>query len=405
MTNKDLKNPLEEKDKDSLAIEQLIDYGQRQGYITLTDIVDFLPKTESDENLLEDVFETLTDAGIRYEEDEGEEDDTGEDLQSDEEREGLSQGFRLAGSSMESIETHDMVRLYLHEATRVPLLSAQEERDLSQRIELGRRAQVELTQGNVRPNRMKELRHLIEDGWEAREHLIRANTRLVISVARKYMGRGLPFLDLVQEGNIGLMRAAKKYDYHRGYKFSTYATWWIRQAITRALADQGRTIRLPVHMGDQISRMMREQHRLQQELGRTPTTEELADALDVTTEKVEQMAKVSQFPISLETPVGESDEEVFGDFVEDHETPDPEEIAAQLLLRRDLDELLEELPPREMRVLQLRYGLDGGDPMTLKEVGRRMGITRERVRQLESQAMSRIRSPKSQKKLRAYAEG
>ncbi|HZD55778.1 MAG TPA: sigma-70 family RNA polymerase sigma factor [Anaerolineales bacterium] len=405
MTNKDMKNPLEEKDKDSLAVDQLIDYGQRQGYVTLTDIMDFLPKTESDENLLEDVFEALTDAGIRYEEDEDEESDPGEDLSADEEREGVSHGFRLAGSNMDSIETHDMVRLYLHEATRVPLLSAQEERDLSQRIELGRRAQTELTRRNVPPNRMKELRQLIEDGWEARQHLIRANTRLVISVARKYMGRGLPFLDLVQEGNIGLMRAAKKYDYHRGYKFSTYATWWIRQAITRALADQARTIRLPVHMGDQISRMMREQHRLQQELGRTPTTEELADALDVTKEKVEQMAKVSQFPISLETPVGESDEEVFGDFVEDNDTPDPEEVAAQLLLRRDLDEVLDELPPREMRVLQLRYGLDGGDPMTLKEVGRKMGITRERVRQLESQALARIRSPQSQQKLRAYAEG
>ena len=310
----------------------------------------------------------------------------------------------MEGDPLENVDTDDTFRMYIKEATLVPLLSASEEAELSQRIERGRLAQSELSRGKVGSKRVRELRMLIEDGWEAREHLIRANARLVISVAKRYIGRGVPFLDLIQEGNIGLMRAAKKFDYHRGFKFSTYATWWIRQAITRALSDQSRTIRLPVHMGDQISRMLRAQNQLQQKLGRMPNKEELAEALGVSPEKVEQMMDVTRQPISLETPIGEDEDEMLGDFVEDRESPNPEDTATHQLLQEDLASVLETLPPRELRILQLRYGLVDGEALTLNEVGRRMGITRERARQLEVQALNRLRHPNTTQKLRPYAD-
>ncbi len=307
------------------------------------------------------------------------------------------------GDVLEGVDTDDIVRLYVKEAARVPLLTAEQETILAQRMERGRMAQEELGRGKVGPRRMAELRRLVEDGSAARERLIRANARLVISVAKKYLGRGLPFLDLVQEGNIGLMRAVKKYEYQRGFKFSTYATWWIRQAITRSLADQGRTIRLPVHMGDQVNRMLRKQHELAQELGRKPSLSELAEALEVPVAKVEKMMEVVQQPLSLQAPVGEDEEESLGDFIEDVTSLDPEESAMQALMESDLRERLEELPPRELRVLQLRYGLGDGQPLTLNEVGRRLGITRERARQLESQALRRLRTPGNEEKLRPYA--
>ncbi|HMK07798.1 MAG TPA: sigma-70 family RNA polymerase sigma factor, partial [Anaerolineales bacterium] len=242
----------------------------------------------------------------------------------------------------------------------------------------------------------------IEDGWAAREHLITANSRLVISVAKKYMGRGVPFLDLIQEGNIGLIRAAKKFDYRRGHKFSTYATWWIRQAVTRAIADQGRTIRVPVHMGDQINKLLRISHQLTQRLGRDPSTDELADALTVTPKKVENMIQVARRPLSLETPTDEEEDSVLGDFIEDEESPAPAETVTQSLLREHLHEVLNTLPPREVRILQLRYGLLDGQSYTLEEVGRKMGVTRERVRQIEAQALSRLRHPSHRRRLSDY---
>jgi RNA polymerase primary sigma factor len=263
-------------------------------------------------------------------------------------------------------------------------------------------AREELAKGNASPRRRSELRKLIEDGWAAREHLITANSRLVISVAKKYMGRGVPFLDLIQEGNIGLIRATKKFDYRRGHKFSTYATWWIRQAVTRAIADQGRTIRVPVHMGDQINKLLRVQHQLTQRLGREPSVEELAVALDVPPKKVENMIQVARRPLSLETPTDDEEDSVLGDFIEDDEAPPPDDTATYNLLKEHLGEVLNGLPPREVRILQLRYGLLDGQAYTLEEVGRKMGVTRERVRQIEAQALSRLRHPSIRRKLRDY---
>jgi RNA polymerase primary sigma factor len=301
-----------------------------------------------------------------------------------------------------NIDTDDMIGLYLKEVGRVPLLTAEEEVDLSQRIELGRMAREELARGGASPHRRLELRRLIEDGWLAREHLITANSRLVISVAKKYMGRGVPFLDLIQEGNIGLIRAAKKFDYRRGHKFSTYATWWIRQAVTRAIADQGRTIRVPVHMGDQINKLLRVQHQITQRLGREPSLDELAEALDVHPKKVENMIQVARRPLSLETPTDDEDDSVLADFIEDHDAAAPDDSATFNLLRQHLGEVLYNLPPREVRILQLRYGLLDGQSYTLEEVGRKMGVTRERVRQIEAQALSRLRHPAVRRILREY---
>jgi RNA polymerase primary sigma factor len=302
------------------------------------------------------------------------------------------------------VDSSDMVGLYIKEAARIPLLSADEERVLAQRIERGQMARDELARGNTSPRRRLELRRLTEDGSCARDRLIIANSRLVISVARKYLGRGVPFLDLIQEGNIGLMRAAKKFDYRRGYKFSTYATWWIRQAVTRALADQSRTIRVPVHMGDQINRMLRCQHHLKQEMNRDPSIEEIAEQMNVPVTKVENMIQVARTPLSLQMTVGEDDEEMLGDFIEDPYSPALEDSTTANLLREGISYALAQLPPREARILQLRYGLLDGQVLTLNEVGRRMGITRERVRQIEAQALQRLRAVAIPRDLRAYIE-
>ena len=406
MMEKNLINRIDEDRTDNIGIERLLEYGQQQGYITLSDVLDYVPQAEQDGSLQEYVIDTLMEAGIPYADSDDAEEEAGDEIEAGASKIGAFSTLALEPEEelLEHVETNDTVRLYIKEATRVPLLTAAEEAELAQRIERGRLAQQELVRGNVSPRRTRELRSLIEDGWAARDHLIRANARLVISVAKKYIGRGVQFLDLIQEGNIGLMRAAKKFDYRRGFKFSTYATWWIRQAITRALSDQSRTIRLPVHMGDQISRMLRTQHQLQQQLGRTPNQEELAQALGVPPAKVEQMMEVARQPMSLEMPVGEDEEGELGDFIEDAGAPDPEETTTHVLMQQDLKEILDILPPRELRVLQLRYGLLDGQALTLNEVGRRMGITRERARQIESQALHRLRNPTTEQRLHAYTE-
>lgn len=390
-----------EEEEEYPAIARLIDLGRQKTYVTIDDILHFFPEAEQDVEQLEEAFAALLSAGIPFMEDTS----TGEPSEDElvaVEVAPIEPEADLNLDYLANIDTDDTIGLYLKEVSRVPLLTAEEEVELAQRIERGRIAREELARGNVSPRRRAELRKLIEDGWAAREHLITANSRLVISVAKKYMGRGVPFLDLIQEGNIGLIRATKKFDYRRGHKFSTYATWWIRQAVTRAIADQGRTIRVPVHMGDQINKLLRVQHQLTQRLGREPTVEEVAEALEVPPKKVENMIQVARRPLSLETPTDDEEDSVLGDFIEDDEAPPPDDTATYNLLREHLGEVLNGLPPREVRILQLRYGLLDGQAYTLEEVGRKMGVTRERVRQIEAQALSRLRQPSVRRKLRDY---
>lgn len=303
------------------------------------------------------------------------------------------------GEAEHSRDPDDTLGLYLSEVGRIPLLSAEQEIELAKRIERGRRARRQLAGGQVDPRQAQELGRIVEDGWAAREHLLTANSRLVISIAKRYVGRGVPLADLVQEGNIGLIRATKKFEYRRGLKFSTYATWWIRQAISRAIADQGRTIRLPVHMGEQINRLLRATHALTQELGRLPTDRELADRMQLPLQKIEQMRRVSQLPLSLETPTSGEEDSVLGDFLQDREAAAPAELADQSLMRQQLSEALHSLPPRERIVLQLRYGLADGVTYTLEQVGQKLGVTRERARQIEAQALSRLRDPQVRRRL------
>ena len=386
-------------ERESTALERLLEFGRKKKYVTYDDILHFFPDAEQDLDQLEEAYTALLGAGISYtEEDSVSEEPSEEDLS-----ENIEDEEEEAFDDLANIDTDDTIGLYLKEVSRVPLLNdINEERALAIRIERGKLAREELARGNVSPKRRLELRQQIEDGWEAREHLITANSRLVISVAKKYMGRGVPFLDLIQEGNIGLIRATKKFEYQRGHKFSTYATWWIRQAVTRAIADQGRTIRVPVHMGDQINKLLRTQHQLTQKLGREPTVEEMAEALEVPPKKVENMIQVARRPLSLETPTDDEEDSVLGDFIEDDEAPPPDDTATYNLLREHLEEVLETLPPREVRILQLRYGLQDGQAYTLEEVGRKMGVTRERVRQIEAQALQRLRHPSVRRKLRDY---
>ncbi len=382
------------------AIAKLVELGRQKTYVTIDDILHLFPDAEQDVEQLEEAFSALMSAGIPYIEDSILEDPADEELETSEEEDDTTPEISL--DDLANIDTDDTIGLYLKEVSRVPLLTADEEVELAQRIERGRLSREELAHVSVTSTRRVELRKSIEDGWSAREHLITANSRLVISVAKKYMGRGVPFLDLIQEGNIGLIRATKKFDYRRGHKFSTYATWWIRQAVTRAIADQGRTIRVPVHMGDQINKLLRVQHQLTQKLGREPSVEELAEALDVPPKKVENMIQVARRPLSLETPTDDEEDSVLGDFIEDDEAPPPDDTATYNLLKEHLEEVLNGLPPREVRILQLRYGLLDGQAYTLEEVGRKMGVTRERVRQIEAQALSRLRHPAIRKILRDY---
>ncbi len=389
--------PILDEDPTSTSLTRLLDFARKKSYVTNDDILRFFPEVEQDIDQLEGVYNALNNAGIVITDD-----DIPREEPSDEE---LSDTLdeEPAVDDLASIDTDDTIGLYLKEVSRVPLLNdIEEEVILAKRIERGRMARAELAQGNLSNKRRMELRRLIEDGTQARDHLITANSRLVISVAKKYMGRGVPFLDLIQEGNIGLIRATKKFEYQRGHKFSTYATWWIRQAVTRAIADQGRTIRVPVHMGDQINKLLRVQHQLTQKLGREPTVEELAETLEVSPKKVENMIQVARRPLSLETPTDDEEDSVLGDFIEDDEAPPPDETATFDLLREHLVEVLDTLPPREVRILQLRYGLLDGQAYTLEEVGRKMGVTRERVRQIEAQALTRLRHPSVRRKLRDY---
>jgi len=376
------------------SLEQLIDLGEEQGHIHLSDIIKIIPQSEENEQLIEEVKDMLHSMDIQVLKDGIQ--SAKEDVFLEKDREGgqetsIDENQLKEILQAEAVDAGDSVGLYLSQVSTVPLLNHEEEIELAQRIERGREASKELARGVRSTKKRAILKHLVEDGQAAREHLLLANVRLVFSVAKKYTGRGIPILDLVQEGHIGLMRATKKFDYRRGHKFSTYATWWIRQAISRYVADHGRTIRLPVHMGDRINKLLRVRHRLLQELGHEPTPKELAEELDESLADIEAMLKYSQRAISLDTPVSDDEETTLSDFIEDVDASDPLEETTQQLLSEHVNEILAQLPPREARILRLRFGLSGGHAHTLNEIGNKLGITRERVRQIEAQARHRIR--------------
>ncbi|HSR30851.1 MAG TPA: RNA polymerase sigma factor RpoD [Anaerolineae bacterium] len=389
----------EEGQEEPTAIERLLDLGRSQGYVTYDDVMEAIPEAELHIEQLEDALATLIEMGIEISDTELEE-PVAEEEEAEEEETVES---TAADIDLSAIDIDDSISLYLKEIGRIPLLTAEQEVSLAKRMEAGRNSMRQLSKnGKTNQEERKRLSDIVRDGKAAQEHLIKANSRLVVSVAKKYVGRGVPFLDLIQEGNIGLIRAVKKFDYRRGYKFSTYATWWIRQAVTRAIADQGRTIRVPVHMYEQINRLARVSRQLVQELGRDPTVEEIAEELGVSPKKVERTIKVSQRPLSLEMPVGEEDDSFLGDFIEDSDAPSPTDQASQQLLRDQIEDIFVSLTPREVRILQLRFGLVDGYSYTLEEVGKKFGVTRERIRQIEAQALGRLRHPSRSRKLRDF---
>jgi RNA polymerase primary sigma factor len=396
----------EDEVKDGELLADLLEKAETQGYLTADDILDLLPDTDEGMEQAEDLYIALTAAGVDIYED-GDDapivvtEDAGEGLDGDieEEEEDLDDTFDLSG-----VSSDDTVGLYLKEMARVPLLTSEEEIDLAKQYERGLLAgqTIEQANGNLSTEERETLLKVVDSGHDARDHLIKANTRLVVSIAKKYMGRGVPFLDLIQEGNLGLMKAVEKFDYQRGYRFSTYATWWIRQTITRAIADQGRTIRVPVHMSDRIRQLYKTTRELEQSYGRKPTPEEIANELGMEPRKVQWMLRVSWRPLSLEHPVGEEEDSELGSFIEDDTSPTPNESAHDNLLREKVEEMLATLTPREARILRLRFGLHNGRSYTLEEVGQKFGLTRERIRQIEGKALRRLRHPRRSRQLKDY---
>ncbi len=377
-------------------LSMLLEKADIQGYLTTEDLMEFYPDVAKDAEHIEAVVVALRRHGVDILDNENDFDLADSDAS-------LPSSDFESFSNLENISSDDTIGLYLKEMSRVPLLNLDEEMSIAKRIELGRSSKKELESNHKDDTQRMELQDFVDDGIAAREHLIKANTRLVVSVAKRYMGRGVPFLDLIQEGNLGLMKAVEKFDYHRGFRFSTYATWWIRQTITRSIADQGRTIRVPVHMVDRIRQLYKLTHEMEQELGRAPTNEELAEKLDVPISKVEWMLRVSWLPLSLESPINDDEEDSeLGQFVEDQLTPTPIQSAYAKLLREKIEEVLDTLPPREARILRLRFGLENGHNYTLEEVGEKFGLTRERIRQIESKALRRLRHPRRSRQLRDY---
>jgi RNA polymerase primary sigma factor len=381
--------------RDEEAIFALLKRADDRGYLSLEDILEYYQQNEDEVDNTNKIIHYLRRQGVEFIDEETEESDPEGDSLVEE---------NTYFSNLENISASDTVEIYLKEMSRVPLLNVEEEVSLAKRIEGGRKAAIDLARANGRNSaeRRRELEEQMRDGSLARDHIIKANTRLVVSIAKKYIGRGVPFLDLIQEGNLGLMKAVEKYEYRRGFRFSTYATWWIRQTITRAIADQGRTIRLPVHMTDRIRQLYRISHELEQALGRPPTPDELADKLDVPPQKVSWMLEVSWIPLSLESPVGDEDDSELGMFVEDKITPTPSQAVYENMLRERVDEVLSTLSPREARILRMRFGLDDNHPYTLEEVGAKFGLTRERIRQIEGKALRRLRHPCQARHLREY---
>ncbi|AJY76336.1 RNA polymerase sigma factor RpoD [Paenibacillus beijingensis] len=366
---------LDTEQKLELVKEQLVEQGKKRSSLSYKEIMDKLAPFDQDPEQIDEFFEQLDDLGIEVT---NERDDDLPNMGGDREREHDEFNFDDDLALPPGIKINDPVRMYLKEIGRVPLLSADDEVELAKRIEKG--------------------------DEEAKRRLAEANLRLVVSIAKRYVGRGMLFLDLIQEGNMGLIKAVEKFDHTKGYKFSTYATWWIRQAITRAIADQARTIRIPVHMVETINKLIRVSRQLLQELGREPTPEEIAAEMELSTDKVREIMKIAQEPVSLETPIGEEDDSHLGDFIEDQEALAPADAAAYELLKEQLEDVLDTLTEREENVLRLRFGLDDGRTRTLEEVGKVFGVTRERIRQIEAKALRKLRHPSRSKRLKDFLE-
>jgi RNA polymerase primary sigma factor len=382
------------------GMRELVAKGKERGFLTTEDILDALAPIDPTAEQIDTIYQALQDENIEVVE-------MVDELDAEE----FAREARSARDEELALKapTNDPVRMYLKEIGKVPLLTAEQEVILAKAIEEGEAATAELDKNIGAPKklptiRMRELQRVERQGQLAKKKLIEANLRLVVSIAKRYVGRGMLFLDLIQEGNLGLIRAVEKFDYTKGYKFSTYATWWIRQAITRAIADQARTIRIPVHMVETINKLIRIQRQLLQDLGREPTPEEIGREMEFSPEKVREILKVSQEPVSLETPIGEEEDSHLGDFIEDSDAVVPVDAASFILLQEQLDSVLHTLSEREKKVIQLRFGLTDGHPRTLEEVGREFGVTRERIRQIESKTLSKLRHPSRSQKLRDYLE-
>jgi RNA polymerase primary sigma factor len=363
--------------------DKLIEKGKEKNYVTFQEIENYLDDEILNINKIEDLYDTLSRYGVDVidETEEENEDDFIEEKEKSKKKDLLTISKKKTSADLavgRGIEMDDPVKMYLKEIGQIRLLIAEEEVILAKRME--------------------------EGDEEAKRKLVQSNLRLVVSIAKRYVGRGMLFLDLIQEGNMGLIRAVEKFDYRRGYKFSTYATWWIRQAITRAIADQARTIRVPVHMVETINKLVRTSRLLLQELGREPTLEEIAEKMELPLAKIKEIIKTAQQPISLESPIGKEDDSLLGDFIEDEDSPAPPKIASHTLLKEQLEDVLKTLTYREKRVLEMRFGITDGHPHTLEEVGREFGVTRERIRQIEAKALRKLRHPSRSKKLRDYLE-
>ncbi len=387
------------REEQLLAMEEVTDLlfaGQRRGYVTNDELAETVDGCELPAPMVTALRTLLRNEGVDIVpapplQEQAEVDSDGDDL---------AERRRLEELAI-AAPTSDPVRMYLREIGRVPLLTAEEEVDLAKRVEAGLAATTLLSLDGSSP-RAVELRRVERGGQLAKRKLVESNLRLVVSIAKRYVGRGLLLLDLIQEGNLGLIRAVEKFDYTRGYKFSTYATWWIRQAITRAIADQARTIRIPVHMVETINKLVRTQRQLLQELGREPTAEEVGAVLEMPPERVREIQRFSQEPVSLESPVGEEDDSSLGDFIEDPDAVMPLDAASFMLLQEQIEGVLHTLTEREKKVIKLRFGMEDGQPRTLEEVGIEFGVTRERIRQIESKTLAKLRHPSRAQKLRDY---
>ena len=392
----------------SEKLAELIERGKKKGSLSSSELMDVLEDMDLESDQMDKIYDTLENLGI---------DTVGEDYIPDlpddadpplEAMEDLSEEEIVDPNSMvDSFGTDDPVRMYLKEIGKVNLLSSDEEIELAQSMDAGNAAKAQLEElqaaGEEIPDEVKaELDKAIKKGERAKQRLAEANLRLVVSIAKRYVGRGMQFLDLIQEGNLGLIKAVEKFDYTKGYKFSTYATWWIRQAITRAIADQARTIRIPVHMVETINKVIRVSRQLLQELGHDPTPEEIAEEMSMPVERVREILKIAQEPVSLETPIGEEEDSHLGDFIPDEDASEPAEAASFTLLKEQLVEVLSTLTPREEKVLKLRFGIEDGRTRTLEEVGKEFNVTRERIRQIEAKALRKLRHPSRSKKLKDF---